>query len=147
TNCKVIPPLRSKADVNALVKAVNTGIIDMITSDHNPLDVELKKVELENAADGTIGLESFFGVVNSKIELDQLIKAITDNPRKRSGITIPVIAEGETADITFFNPEETYEFTEKNILSSSKNSAFLGKELKGRAYGIFNNNKLILNQI
>ena len=147
TNYKVIPPLRSKADVNALVKAVNTGIIDMITSDHNPLDVELKKVELENAADGTIGLESFFGVVNSKIELDQLIKAITDNPRKRFGITIPVIAEGETADITFFNPEETYEFTEKNILSSSKNSAFLGKELKGRAYGIFNNNKLILNQI
>ena len=147
TNCKVIPPLRTKADVNALVKAVNNGIIDMITSDHNPLDVELKKVELENAADGTIGLESFFGVVNSKIELDQLINSITVNPRKRFGIAVPVISEGETADITFFNPQETYEFTEKNILSASKNSAFLGKHLKGRAYGIFNNNKLILNQI
>ncbi len=143
-NSKVTPPLRTKKDVNALIKGVKNGTIDMITSDHNPIDIEHKKVEFENAMDGTIGLESLFGSVNNVVELEQIITCLTLNPRNRFGINNSVIAVGEKADITFFNPDVQYIFKEENILSTSKNTAFLDKKLKGKAYGIFANNKLIL---
>lgn len=144
TNYKVAPPLRNKSDIKALVKGVENGTIDMITSDHNPIDIEHKKVELENATDGTIGLESFFGAVHSQLDLDTLIEAVTTKPRLRFMLDHLIIKEGEMANLTFFNPDQAYIFTDKDILSTSKNSAFLGKELKGKAYGIFANNKLVL---
>jgi dihydroorotase len=144
TNFKVIPPLRTKKDINALIKGVKNGTIDMVTSDHNPIDIELKKVEFENAMDGTIGLESLFGAVNKVLSLDQTIHALTIGPRKRFGIKPQHIKVGENADLTLFDPDIDYEFKEEHILSTSKNSAFLNKKLKGKAYGIFSNNKLIL---
>jgi len=145
THCKVTPPLRTKNDTNALLKGIKNGTIDMITSDHNPIDIEHKKVEFENALEGTIGLESLFGSLNKVLELEQIITCLTSNPRKRFGINNSVITVGEKADITFFDPDTEYKFKEENILSTSKNAAFLGKKLKGKAYGIFANNKLILN--
>lgn len=145
SNYKVIPPLRTRNDINALIKGIKNGIIDMITSDHNPIDIEHKKVEFENALEGTIGLESLFGTVNNILELEHIITCLTSNSRERFGVNNPVIGVGETANITFFNPKIEYKFKVENILSTSKNSAFLGKQLKGKAYGIFANNKLILS--
>ena len=144
TNFKVIPPLRTKKDITALIKGVKNGTIDMITSDHNPIDIELKKVEFENAMDGTIGLESLFGAVNKVLGLEQTIHSLTIGPRNRFGLKLQHIKVGENADLTLFDPDVEYEFKEEHILSSSKNSAFLSKKLKGKAYGIFSNNKLIL---
>ena len=141
---KVSPPLRTKKDTMALIKGVKDGTIDMITSDHNPIDIEHKKVEFENSLDGTIGLESLFGAVHQIIDLETIVDCITTNPRKRLGLEEICIKEGEKANLTLFNPLEEYIFTEKEILSTSKNSAFLKKNLKGKAYGIFANNKLIL---
>ena len=129
-NYKVTPPLRTKKDTNALLKGIKNGTIDMITSDHNPMDIEHKKVEFENAMDGTIGLESLFGAINSLLELEQTIPCLTVNPRKRFGISSPTITLGENADITLFDPHIEYEFQEEDILSTSKNSAFTGKHLK-----------------
>ncbi len=145
TNFKVTPPLRTKNDLIALKKGIKNGVIDMITSDHNPIDIEHKKVEFENAFDGTIGLESLFGAVNTVVELEQTIKCLTTKPRSRFGIKNPTIDIDKTADLTLFTPEHEYIFKEKHILSTSKNSAFIGKKLKGKAYGIFANNKLILS--
>ena len=144
-NLKVTPPLRTKTDTKALIKGVKSGIIDMITSDHNPIDVENKKVEYSEAKDGTIGLESSFGALNSILELDDFINLISKNPRNRFGIKNYLIKEGEIADISLFNPTSESVFTEENILSKSKNSAFLGKKLQGKVYGIFSNSQLILN--
>tara|TARA_B110000238_G_scaffold147220_1_gene158727 strand:- start:402 stop:1727 length:1326 start_codon:yes stop_codon:yes gene_type:complete len=143
---KVNPPLRSNEDTKALTKGVTSGVIDIITSDHNPIDIENKKVEFSEALDGSIGLESMFGAVNSVLETTDFIEAITYNPRKRFDITVPKIEEGSQADITLFNPEGNHTFSIADILSTSKNSIFIGKELKGKAYGIFANNQLILNQ-
>ena len=143
---KVNPPLRTNEDTKALIKGVTTGVIDIITSDHNPIDIENKKVEFSEAKDGTIGLESMFGAVNSVLNTTVFIEAITCNPRKRFNITVPKIAEGSLADITLFNPEGNHTFSLTDILSTSKNSIFIDKELKGKAYGIFANNQLILNQ-
>ena len=144
TNFKVQPPLRSKDDIKALIKGIKDGVIDMIVSDHNPINIEYKNVEFENGLYGTIGLESLFGSANTVLELEQLIICLTDNPNKRFGLTQNKIAKGEKANITLFNPNINYIFKEENILSKSKNSAFLNKELKGSVYGVIANNKMIL---
>ncbi|RPD98780.1 dihydroorotase [Aureibaculum marinum] len=145
TNYKVSPPLRTKKDINALKKGIINGTIDMITSDHNPIDIENKKIEFKNALDGTIGLESFFGAVNKLLPLEKTIECITNAPRKRFNLKNETITIGKTANLTLFNPELEYEFNKENIVSTSKNSAFLGKKLKGKVYGIFANNKLTIN--
>ena len=144
-NQKVTPPLRTKRDCNALIKAVKSGIIDVITSDHNPIDIENKKVEFSSAKNGTIGLESLFGAINTKLSLSESIACITSKPRAVFKLKTSNIEVGQKANITFFNPEEKYTFSKKNIHSTSKNAAFLGKKLKGKAYGIFANNQLIIN--
>lgn len=144
-NAKVSPPLRTNKDVKALLKGVSNGTIDMITSDHNPIDIEHKKVEFNNAKSGTIGLESLFGVLVDKIDLEILIQTLTTNPRNRFGIDTYTIKEGEMANITLFNPNYKYTFTEEEIISTSKNSAFLNKKLSGKVYGIYANKQLILN--
>lgn len=144
-NYKVSPPLRAQKDIKALLKGVSDGTIDIITSDHNPIDIEHKKVEFNNAKNGTIGLESLFGATSKLIDLEKFIACLTKNPRKRFGLATTTIKEGEKADITLFNPDIKSTFTEENILSTSKNSAFMSKEMNGKVYGTFAQNKLILN--
>jgi dihydroorotase len=144
TNFKVSPPLRSKSDNKALLKGVTDGVIDMIVSDHNPIDIENKNVEFENGMYGTIGLESLFGSLNHVLNLELIVSCLTDKPRNRFGIPINKIKTGEKAELTLFNPKTPYTFSENNILSKSGNSAFLGKNLIGITYGIVANDKLIL---
>ena len=145
SNFKTNPPLRTKDDVKALQKGVETGVIDIITSDHNPIDIEHKKVEFSEAKDGVIGLESAFGAVNSVLDLADFISCFTSKPKAIFGIKNHSIQEGNLADITLFNPEIETIFTSKDILSTSKNSAFINKKLKGKVYGVFANNQLIIN--
>jgi len=141
-NTKVLPPLRTKKDVKALIKGLIDGTIDMITSDHNPIDIEHKKVEYNNAKFGSIGLESLFGALNKVIDLETLVTCLTNNPRDRFGIQSSSINKGEKANLTLFNPESTYRFSEDNILSTSKNAIFLNKKLNGKVYGIISNNTI-----
>ncbi|WP_299063798.1 dihydroorotase [uncultured Polaribacter sp.] len=145
SNFKVNPPLRTKADIKALQKGIKSGVIDMITSDHNPIDIEHKKVAFSDAKDGIIGLESAFGAINAVLNLEEFIENITSKPRAIFGLENYTIKEKNKAEITLFNPDNNYTFTKEHILSTSKNSAFLDKKLKGKAYGIFANNQLILN--
>jgi len=144
TNNKVLPPLRTSKDVKALIKGVKDGTIDMITSDHNPIDIEHKKVEYDNAKYGTIGLESLFGALNKILDTTQLINCLTINPRTRFNIEKVSIKEGEKANLTLFNPEFEYKFGIDNINSTSNNAIFLDKTLNGKVYGIIANNKVIV---
>ena len=143
-NTKVLPPLRTSKDIKALIKGINEGVIDMITSDHNPMDIEHKKVEYSNAKFGTIGLESLFGALNKVISIETLITCLTTNPRNRFNIENSLINEGEKANLTLFNPDFEYEFSLNNITSTSKNSVFLNKKLNGKVYGVISNNKVVL---
>ena len=145
SNFKTNPPLRTKEDIKALQKGIKSGDIDIITSDHNPIDIEHKKVELSEAKDGLIGLESVFGAVNSVLDLEDFISCFTTKPKEIFGVKNHSIQEGNIADISLFNPKLATIFTEENILSTSKNSAFINKKLKGKVYGIFANNQLIIN--
>ncbi|SEE65799.1 dihydroorotase [Tenacibaculum sp. MAR_2010_89] len=144
-NKKVNPPLRTKKDVKALVKGVRDGIIDIITTDHNPIDIEHKKVEFSIAKDGTIGLESAFGALNTILDLETITNCLSKNPKERFQIKLNTIKENERANLSLFTPNGEYTFTKNNILSTSKNSVFLNKKLRGKIYGIFNNKQLILN--
>jgi dihydroorotase len=143
TRFKVTPPLRTDADRKALIASVLDNTIDMITSDHNPIDIEHKKMEFDMAKNGTIGLESAFGALLTVLPLEKVIEKLTIGKNIFS-IENNSIKEGSIANFTFFNPKEDWTFTKEAILSKSKNSAFLGTEMKGKVYGIFNQGKLIL---
>ena len=143
---KVNPPLRTKEDTKALKIAIASGVIDIITSDHNPINIENKKVEFSEAKDGTIGLESFFGAVNSVLKIEDFIESITNKPRKIFGLKVTEIKEGNQADLTLFDPEGDSIFSTTDILSTSKNSIFINKKMKGKVFGVFANKQLILNK-
>ena len=145
TRYKIAPPLRTETDRMALITGVLDGTIDMITSDHNPIDIEHKKMEFDNASNGTIGLESAFGSLTTVLPLEAIIEKLTSG-KKVFKIEENSIKTGETANLTLFNPDGNWIFEKENILSKSKNSAFLGTKMKGKVYGIINQSKIILNQ-
>lgn len=145
TNYKLLPPLRTKEDTKALLKGLKDGTIDGITSDHNPIDVEHKKTEFDHARFGSIGLEGCFGALNMVLGIEESVKALT-GLKKTFNIPSEKIEEGNRAELTLFNPDGNWEFSEKDILSTSKNAALLGSKLKGRSYGIVSNNQLVLKK-
>lgn len=144
TRFKVRPPLRTESDRNSLLQGVLDGTIDMITSDHNPIDIENKKMEFDLAKNGTIGLETAFGALCNVLPIEVIVDKLTSG-RAVFGQPATEIKEGEKANLTLFSPNGVRTFTKADILSKSKNSAFLGTQLTGHAYGIYNNGKLILN--
>lgn len=143
TRYKVSPPLRTEQDRKALIERILDGTIDMITSDHNPIDIEHKKMEFDAAKNGTIGLESAFGALMTVLPLDVVIEKLTAG-KTIFGIEKATISEGAKANVSLFSPEGKTTFTKASILSKSKNSAFLGTEIQGTVYGIVNQDQLIL---
>jgi dihydroorotase len=148
SNYKLNPPLRTQKDIEALKKGITDGTIDVITSDHRPQDIESKDVEFDYAANGMIGLESAFALVNSnrdKIKLEALIKTLTVNPRTILKLKQPKIAPGEMANITLFDPEFEWTFDKQAIKSKSRNTPFIGQTFKGKVIGIINKNQFKSN--
>ena len=143
-NYKVKPPLRTQKDIKALLKGLQNGTIDFVTADHTPIDVEQKRVEFDNAAFGSIGLESAFGALHTILNTEDTVALLTKG-RKRFGIKNPQLKEGEKACLTLFNPEDAYTFDLSVIKSTSKNSIFKGRPLKGSVYGIINNKEILLS--
>lgn len=148
TNLKVLPPLRSNADRNALIEGLNDGTLDAITTDHRPYDVEAKLKEFDLAEFGMAGLETGFGAVwgavNGKLTLEQLITCIAIRPRELLGLNVPAIRTGEMANITVFDPTEKWTLSQNSLHSKSSNNPFLGKELYGRPVAIVNNGKHLM---
>lgn len=142
-NYKVLPPLRTKKDTNALIKGVKNGVVDFVTSDHCPIDIEQKRVEFDNAAHGTIGLESAFGILNTIFDTETVITLLTKG-RKRYGLKVPKLAEGEKACLTLFDNVSENTFTVEDILSTSKNNMALEEKTKGKSLGSVNNNMVII---
>ncbi len=144
TNFKVLPPLRNSEDVRALIEGIKDGTIDMVTSDHNPLDIEHKNVEFDHAMFGTISQEATFGALMTLVSEKKAVKLLTAG-RKRFTDTTISIEPNTTANLTLFSPKGTSTFTKKDILSKSKNCCFIDAKLKGKVYGVIANNSLVLN--
>jgi dihydroorotase len=148
TNYKVNPHLRTKADINLLIKGIEDGTIDTITSQHNPQDEECKKLEFDKADYGMIGLETAYAVANTalagKVDATKMVELLSLNARKILGLPISNIKEGEDADLTLFDPAMRWTFTEKEIRSRSKNTPFIGTEFTGRPIGVIHKEKISL---
>lgn len=147
TNLKVNPPLRTIEDRDALLEGVKKGLIDFIASHHQPQDWDHKVCEFEYAKNGMEGLESVFGVAGvCGISAGQFVAMQTEKIRSIFNLPVTSFAEGESANLTMFTPDEEYVFEESNILSKCSNNAFVGKSLKGKVIGIINKDKLFLNK-
>ena len=144
TRYKLMPPLRESKDQKALLKGVKDGTIDMVTSDHQPMDIEHKKVELEHAAYGSLGLETAFGSLCTMMDAEDAALLLNQG-KERFGVNQQSIQIGAQADLTLFTADGTTTVSKESILSRSKNSAYLGKELKGTVIGVINNNCFFQN--
>lgn len=144
TNLKVNPALRTEEDVAALKDAVKKGLIDCFATHHLPQDWDAKEVEFEYAKYGMIGLESCFGALRTalpEVPAEQIVDMLSNGARKVFNLPAPSVEEGAQAELTLFTPDTEYTFGPAHIGSKSKNSAYLGRELKGAVVGIFNNGK------
>ena len=146
-NAKMNPALRDEKDRLAIIEGLKEGTIDAIVTDHAPHSKEEKGVGLEKAPNGIIGFETALSaeimnlVDTGDISYLDLVKLTSYNPAKLMGLDKGIIDEGKIADITIFNPNEKYTYKEENIVSKSKNTPFIGMELKGKVkYTIVNGN-------
>lgn len=145
SNYKLLPPLRTKEDIKALISGLKEGAIDVICSDHSPEDEETKKREFDDAAFGIIGLETCFAAAHTALRkilsLEEIIHKISVNPRKILGLKIPVIKEGEEANFTLFDPQAEWTFSPDHLRSKSKNTPFTGTRFTGKAVAVYNKRK------
>jgi dihydroorotase len=148
TNYKMNPPLRTKEDVEEILKGLKDGTIDCIASDHAPHSAEEKEVEFEFAPNGIIGLETEIGVAltdlyhKKVLTLEQLIEKMAVNPRKILNIPVPKIQVGESANFTILDPDEVWTVDLDKFKSKSRNSPFNKRLLTGRAAGVINKSKM-----
>lgn len=153
TNVKMHPPLRTQDDVDAMVEGLVDGTIDVICTDHAPHSIEEKEVEFIYAPNGIIGLETVWSVCVKRLlepgilTVDELLDKLVINPRKILNLPVPEIKEGEKANLTLFNADEEWTYTEKEVRSKSRNSPYLGEKLKGRAVAVYNKNRFVENRL
>ncbi|HWD87372.1 MAG TPA: dihydroorotase [Mucilaginibacter sp.] len=140
---KVKPPLRTRKDVKALLSGLKDGTIDTITSQHTPHEVEFKNVEFEVAEFGMISLQTAFSIaLKAGLAVETIVEKMAINPRKILGLDVPVIAEGQEANLVVFDENAEWTFDKGNNRSKSYNSPFIGQKLKGSVLLTVNNNKL-----
>ena len=141
TRFKVNPPIRDEKTRKSLIKGVENRIIDCVTSDHIPVDIDNKKTDFENSDFGAIGLESSFGALNSLFGVNKTVE-ILNSSYEVFDLIRPIINIGNEAKISMFDPNKKYTFSKNNIYSSSKNSSFLNTDLTGISRGIISNSKV-----
>jgi dihydroorotase len=145
TNLKVIPPVRTKADRDALRAAVGDGTIDCIASHHAPQDWDHKVCEFEYAEFGNIGLQTTYSTLEQTVpnlKPEQISNLLSGNARQIFGLPIVSIEEGQDAELTVFNRTETTTLTAQNNKSKSSNSAFMNMLLKGTVIATVHNNHI-----
>lgn len=143
TLLKVNPPLRTKADRAALIKAVQDGVVDLISSHHIPQDWDAKTIEFENAKNGMASIETTFSAVLEAIPIltsNQISNLFSNNARRIFNLPA-CIKEGEKAALTIFNMNGKTLLNKENTASKSANNAFLSKSLKGQVVGVYANGK------
>jgi dihydroorotase len=139
SNFKVNPPLRSREHVESLLEALADGTIDVIASDHAPHAKEKKMQELDRAPFGVVGLETTLSVVITQLiqpgylSWSQALEKMTINPARILGLPKGTLQPGVDADVTIIDPNLEWTVDPEELLSKSKNTAFGGWTLKGRA--------------
>lgn len=142
SNYKVKPPLRTKKDVNALVKGLKEGVIDAVVSQHQPEEIEFKAVEFEIAHFGIIALQTVLPLLyQAGLKPEEIVEKLALASRRILGLPIPEIKEGEMANLVLFDDSE-WLYEEANNYSKSANTPFLNQQLKGKVWLTCNNHQV-----
>ena len=142
SNFKMSPPLRTRADVEALLEGLRDGTLEVLATDHAPHAPEKKTRELDQAPNGIIGLETFLPVcIRALIEpgiltWPQMLAKMTVNPARVLGIDRGTLREGSVADVTVIDPGAEWTIDPAQFRSRSRNSPFAGWKVRGRACAV-----------
>jgi dihydroorotase len=137
TNKKMNPPLRSRRDVEAIKDGLARGVIDAIASDHAPHSISDKEIEFDRAEFGVTGLETELAaaitylVQAQVLNYSELVKKLSWNPARILGLKKGTLSPGQDADLIIVDPEKPWLVKKEDFVSRSKNSAFIGANLKG----------------
>jgi dihydroorotase len=134
---KLSPPLRHEDDRQAVIEALASGVIDVIVSDHNPQDVETKRLPFADAADGAVGLETLLSaamrlVHAGHISLPKLLRVVSTRPAEILGLPGGRLASGASADLILVDIDAPYVLNKRDLRSRSKNTPFDEARLQGR---------------
>src|SRR5499433_346162 len=137
TFLKLAPPLRAEDDRKALVEALSSGLIDVVMSDHNPQDVETKRLPFAEAAPGAIGLETMLTaglrlVHSGEIDLTALLRAMSTRPAEILGLAAGTLRQGSPADVIVLDPDVPWVLDPAELKSKCKNTPFDEAKLEGR---------------
>jgi dihydroorotase len=137
TFCKLAPPLRAEADRAAMVEAVGSGLVDAIMSDHDPQDVENKRLPFAEATPGAIGIETMLVaglrlVHNGEIALPNLLKALSTRPAELLGLPGGTLRPGSVADVIVIDLDVPWVLDRAQLKSKCKNTPFDEARLQGR---------------
>ena len=152
TDTKMNPPLRSQADVDAVLEGLQDGTIDVIATDHAPHAPEEKDVEFAAAPFGIIGLETALGLIITKLvktgvlSLSEAINKVVIQPRGILKLPPATLQEGQYANLSIFSPERKWTVADNAFYSKCRNTPFIGWELSGKVYGIYHKRQLWLNK-
>ncbi len=139
SNYKMKPPLRSRADVEAVIEGIENGAIDAIATDHAPHAGSEKMQEFESCPFGIIGLETAVGLTfetlvhPGHISLPKMIELFTAGPARVLRLARGTLAEGAPGDVTILNPDRSWTYDVNKSQSKSRNSPFDGKQFRGGA--------------
>lgn len=146
---KMNPPLRNRADVDALKEGLKTGIMEVISTDHAPHGKEEKDQSMLKAPFGIVGLETSFAlgytelVDKGVLTLSQLVEKMSVNPAKVLGIDKGNLAPGKAADIVIADITKEYKIDSSKFVSKGKNTPFDGKKVKGRVITTIVDGKIV----
>lgn len=138
TNYKMNPPLRTKADVDALKQGLKAGVMEVISTDHAPHTFDDKNTSMKKAPFGIVGLETAACLTYSELVLGgyltpmQMAERMSYNPAKVMKFDKGDIQEGKVADLVIFDPNETYQIDKNTFLSKGKNTPFHGRKVTGK---------------
>ena len=137
TFLKLSPPLRTEEDRRALVEALASGLIDVVMSDHNPQDVEVKRLPFAEAASGAIGLETMLSaglrlIHNGELDFKTLIRAMSTRPAELLGLPGGSLRAGSMADVIVIDPDTPWVLDPADLKSQCKNTPFDEARFSGR---------------
>ena len=144
TNTKMNPPLRSGADVDAVIAGLQDGTIEVIATDHAPHAPEEKEVEYTVAPFGIVGLETALGLIITRLvksklmSVEDIVSKVTVNPRRILNLSQAQIKVGQPANLTIFSLEKVWTVDKSRFYSKSRNTPFHGWQLTGQVFGVYN---------
>jgi dihydroorotase len=151
-DCKIKPPLRTKADCEALIEGLMDGTIDAVASDHAPHSWEEKDVEFDIAPFGSTGLETTLSLMIThlvkpgRLDYPELARLFTAGPAAVLGLPAPSLSPGSVADVTVVHPDISWTVVPGEMMSLSGNTAFKGHNLSGRAWHLWVDGRLLLDE-